>query len=461
MGDRKNILIVVLVIIGISGYTNSIAMDMWLDSTYQNGKYFEDPMNACRGIEDHFSGMFPENVYTATAFNSCGANHCTINIVKPHQTYDGCYGPLVLVTIDDCTESQEWSDEQQACVEVANCEAGIEKYFSGQGPEFYTGPGSICQSSCRYVSESIRVGIKDGSWAGKYKSDGSTCGESQEGNETGMDDPLPPGCTEVNGNILCGAGTENENCGTYNGVEVCTGAEENCGYVNGVNMCFNDEKNCGVVNGEKVCVQSPEPGQWGPQNSAPDGCFQDAAGKTLCVNDDTVKTENTTTETTDNGDGTQTTTTTTETSTNVAGEGTTTTTTISDGQGNSTTTTTMSGNEPLGDGSGSGDGEGDDWGAYQGDGPGDLYEPTEKTYETVLTQFSNRIQAASVVSGVTGFFDVNVSGSCPDWSIPATDMTPAISVNIQCSSAAYEMYGIAGLVVLAMAGFTAFRWAIL
>lgn len=93
----------------------------------------------------------------------------------------------------------------------------------------------------------------------------------------------------------------------------------------------------------------------------------------------------------------------------------------------------------------------------------DLYTKKSKTFEQVLNRFRTTVQAAPWYSGTASFFEVSIGGgACPNWVIPETEFTPAVSLaDVFCSSTALAVYGIAGLAVLTMAAWAAFRIAFL
>ncbi|MCY1278777.1 hypothetical protein D9M68_226420 [compost metagenome] len=71
---------------------------------------------------------------------------------------------------------------------------------------------------------------------------------------------------------------------------------------------------------------------------------------------------------------------------------------------------------PDGDGDGFGDCTGGQCGEGEG-GAGDWYEPGEDTYASVMGEFTNRMLASSVVSGIDNFLTLNPSGVCPVYNI--------------------------------------------
>lgn len=156
--------------------------------------------------------------------------------------------------------------------------------------------------------------------------------------------------------------------------------------------------------------------------------------------------------------------------------------TVTDPQGNTTTNVTTSGaagggggsdgtdGQVDGSGEGSGSGNGDCTGADCGDdeappfggaGPGELYQPTDKTYQSVISGFQARMENSPLFAAVSGFFTISLGGSCPIWTIPGVMGMPAIVVDFQCSSTMENLWPYIAAIMIATAGFVAFRWATL
>ena len=234
-----------------------------------------------------------------------------------------------------CTGEDTWDPDTHQCVGPPTCTAYPPASHKKGGFLAGEATSTLCIDNCQFLTDGVMITLADGSWWGDWISDGEYC--------AGTDDPpdipeLPEGCAhDESGNVLCGGGTQPTDCGTYNGVLVCTGIDpaSNCGYINGQLVCADNATNCGNINGKTVCIQPPEFGQFGPQNSAPDGCFVDSTGRQVCVNDD--KRETTTTSSTTDGEGNTTTTSTTTTNTSNSSSTTTTYTTVT-----GTTTITQS-----------------------------------------------------------------------------------------------------------------------
>jgi hypothetical protein len=91
----------------------------------------------------------------------------------------------------------------------------------------------------------------------------------------------------------------------------------------------------------------------------------------------------------------------------------------------------------------------------------ELYTPTDKTFESVISDFQSRIQAAPFYSAATGFFDVNITATCPIWTLPGVMGLPSITIDQQCSPMLNNALAIVSAIIIATAGFVAFRWAFL
>ena len=96
---------------------------------------------------------------------------------------------------------------------------------------------------------------------------------------------------------------------------------------------------------------------------------------------------------------------------------------------------------------------------------GELYSKKAETFQGPLERFATGVRTSMVATGATNFFNVTIpSGSCPRWAgsfgvmggTIAVDMTP-----IFCSDTAQRVMQIIGSVLMVVAAFAAFRWAIL
>lgn len=123
---------------------------------------------------------------------------------------------------------------------------------------------------------------------------------------------------------------------------------------------------------------------------------------------------------------------------------------------------------PAGTGSGTGDGEGegeeeskDKPGAPVALG-GSFYEAKGKTFSDVVSRFTATVQGSPLISASAGFFSVgSLSGSCPIWTLPASDFYPSIVVDFQCSPEVSDALRIAGYLVLIIAAWVAIRIALI
>ena len=92
-----------------------------------------------------------------------------------------------------------------------------------------------------------------------------------------------------------------------------------------------------------------------------------------------------------------------------------------------------------------------------------IYTKKDKTVNAVISSFSDGIKGSGAGSAMTGFFTVSTpGGSCPNWqvTVPVINTTLNISENF-CTSTALSMMDLVGAVLLAVASFVGFRWAIL
>jgi hypothetical protein len=123
----------------------------------------------------------------------------------------------------------------------------------------------------------------------------------------------------------------------------------------------------------------------------------------------------------------------------------------------------------TGGGSGGGSGEcaegqecEDGPGTPAGDGEYKRLDGAEgRTPGAVFSAFRSRMSASPFVSAASGFFTVNAGGSCPSWTLPATDWTPSIALDFWCSSALSTVWQLFGYVLVIVYSWVAFRWAFL
>ncbi|WDK56294.1 hypothetical protein JH296_10595 [Xanthomonas campestris pv. campestris] len=119
----------------------------------------------------------------------------------------------------------------------------------------------------------------------------------------------------------------------------------------------------------------------------------------------------------------------------------------------------------TGGGSGDGDGDGDDDGEDDeaggvGEAPGDFYKPTELTVSSLMGEYYTKVSNTPVLGAIKSFMVVNGGGSCPVFSMPATQWTPALSFDAHCSGTVYSVLQTMGWVLLAIVAFFAVRIAV-
>src|SRR5690606_24962502 len=85
------------------------------------------------------------------------------------------------------------------------------------------------------------------------------------------------------------------------------------------------------------------------------------------------------------------------------------------------------------------------------------YEGSELTVAGVLGDFVSRVQSAGVVQGAQQFFTIAPSGNCPVWSAQAW----VFEVQLDQHCSVEVPWDLIRAVLLACAGFVAFRWAFL
>lgn len=93
---------------------------------------------------------------------------------------------------------------------------------------------------------------------------------------------------------------------------------------------------------------------------------------------------------------------------------------------------------------------------------GDLYESKGLSLSQVWSDFSIKVSYSPIVSASGSFFSIPyLSSSCPVWTLPATDYYPSISIDILCNSVVTISLQLAGLIVLIVSAWVAFRIAVL
>ena len=112
-----------------------------------------------------------------------------------------------------------------------------------------------------------------------------------------------------------------------------------------------------------------------------------------------------------------------------------------------------------GGGDGDGDGEGDEAGGV-GPGAGDFYTGKGRTVAQVYGDFKTRVSGSPFVSSVGNFFNVNVSGTCPVFTVPASTYWEEMTYNGHCSGDFLATLRALGWVLMAFAALAAVYWAL-
>lgn len=89
-----------------------------------------------------------------------------------------------------------------------------------------------------------------------------------------------------------------------------------------------------------------------------------------------------------------------------------------------------------------------------------LYTKGTKTLTSVWNSFKASLASTAIVTFATGFFSVNVSGSCPTWSTSLGMGLPNLVIDHLCTPMADNMFAVVRGVLLVLAAWAAFRIAI-
>lgn len=93
---------------------------------------------------------------------------------------------------------------------------------------------------------------------------------------------------------------------------------------------------------------------------------------------------------------------------------------------------------------------------------GAFYEKKSITFPDIWDKFMSTINNAPIITAGSGFLSVSdVSGSCPNWSIPATPFNESIEITIQCSEQVSSAFRVAGTIFLLVCAWLAFRIALI
>jgi hypothetical protein len=323
-----------------------------------------------------------------------------------------------------CPPDKPWNEETKTCgnpcaeTKGATLGSGISK----------GGNENACKGGCEYApaGSSICMGVGEDAWCGSpsgYVGTGNSCPTEST--------PNPEACITSGGHTIC-LKPDGSKCGQFNGRQVCFGNGEAGTKTDGSTL----------VQAGAGPTAPPAPGP-SPGN---DPLTQTGGPTTITTTSTTNVTNvvNISTWGTTHG-------------TNAGGTN----------QGGNTggTSNTPGGNtggNTGGDGECEGDNCGDDYGAPAGDGEYKRLEGAAgRTVDGVVSNFKSRMSGAPMINAAGSFFTVSAGGSCPSWTLPATDWTPSIQMDFWCHSGLATAWQLFGYVMLIVYGWVAFRWAFL
>lgn len=222
--------------------------------------------------------------------------------------------------------------------------------------------------------------------------------------------------------------------------------QDDCQTIGNLTQCVTSSgKHCAVASsGKKFCWN---PGETGTKVSGNEAATKSPAG--AAVNDPPVPPAN-------NGTWTQTG----QGQVTVNGSSGSTTHNVTNHTSNYGADGKGGGAEGEGDSDGEGEGDGDGEGDEPGEGVGDLYEPSERTVESVMSEFYTAVTGTQFISGVTSFMSAQGGGGCPTFSLGASDWWQAMTFDAHCSGTFLAMLQAMGWVVFAMACYIAVKIAV-
>lgn len=312
--------------------------------------------------------------------------------------------------------------------------AGSSSDFTGEGT---SAPSTTCQDGCLYSRKNGAAGRINGGtwyWAGTYKSLGTACAASDAGTqaaEEGEDGQCDP-----TGAICVDKGTQNKNCGIYNGSRVCVESVPPGG--------------CVSYPGGGVACKGPSGGTSPPETPpAPNnGTPGEPAEADATVSSPGGSTVNYYSSTTVSGSSTA-------PSTGVPNSG-----VVSNPTGSDEGEDSDGDGDADGGGTGGGDGGGGDGGEC--DGPDcNAGVPTLEEIGTLSDAFGGFWEDLEAVPIVAATGDVAVSfgaGACPNWqdSIEVFGHSWEMNFNGICTTWA-DVSSVLSVVMLVFWGFVAFR----
>lgn len=91
---------------------------------------------------------------------------------------------------------------------------------------------------------------------------------------------------------------------------------------------------------------------------------------------------------------------------------------------------------------------------------GDLYTPSTDTTQSVVGEFQSSVMQTPIAGAATNFFNVGaVGGSCPTWTLAATDWNAEQTFDFYCRPEADEALDMARVVLLIVCAYVAFQIA--
>ncbi|HDS1123133.1 TPA: hypothetical protein QDZ60_000390, partial [Stenotrophomonas maltophilia] len=113
-----------------------------------------------------------------------------------------------------------------------------------------------------------------------------------------------------------------------------------------------------------------------------------------------------------------------------------------------------------GPGPGPGEGDGDGPGEVGSDG-GPLYERDKNlTLDKVFNDFKQQAEKLPIIQATKSFFTVSIGGSCPVFTLPASQYWDTMTFDLHCYGVIYESFLLMGWVLLAIAAFMAAKIAL-
>jgi hypothetical protein len=95
-----------------------------------------------------------------------------------------------------------------------------------------------------------------------------------------------------------------------------------------------------------------------------------------------------------------------------------------------------------------------------GSQPGHFYTTNGRTISDSVSDYKAAVANAPIVQAGQQFFTVTGGGSCPTFTLAATDWWPAMVFDYQCRSPMSDVFALAGYLVLAIGAWSAFKIAI-